>query len=81
MKIDKEYIIAQLNRRAAERQLPRVAEGSNIDLRTIHRIKIGKGCRITTAEILQTFLKNTERRKTLAPVGSAASKEESANGR
>jgi hypothetical protein len=69
MEISVEYIKAQLQRRARERQLPRVALGSGVGLRTLHRILTKGSCTTRTAESLQVFLTTTEKQKELRRAG------------
>lgn len=69
MEINIEFIREQLRRRAGERQLRKVADGSKVPLRTVHRVSQGAACRLDTAERLQTYLKQTERKKRLDDAG------------
>lgn len=69
MKINLDYIKEQLQRRATERQLPRVAHGSGVGLRTIHRVLSTGRCTTSTAEALQSFLTTTHRQKELKRAG------------
>lgn len=65
MDINIEYIKAQLQRRISERQLRKVADGSGVGLRTVHRIAHGAGYTIKTAEKLQGYLERNEKKKKL----------------
>lgn len=69
MQIDIDYIKAQLQRRSLERQLPRVAIGAGVGLRTVHRVLKTGSCTTRTAEALQIFLNTTERQKELRRAG------------
>ncbi len=61
MKLDPEYVIAQLKRRASERQLVLVVLGCGLNLRTVRRVMDGEPAKVATVEALQVYLKNTER--------------------
>jgi hypothetical protein len=65
MNINTEYIAAQLQRRADNGELPRVAAGAKVALRTLHRVKAGGSCRTATAQALQTYLQATESKRRL----------------
>jgi DNA-binding phage protein len=67
MEISIEYIKAQLQRRVAERQLSKVANGSGVALRTLRRILDDDSANATlhTLDTLTKYLKRTERDKKL----------------
>jgi hypothetical protein len=61
MQINMDYIRAQLQRRASERQLAKVARMAHIGLNTLRRIIEGKSCRMGIASDLQDFLTRHEK--------------------
>jgi predicted transcriptional regulator len=63
VEISIEYIKGQLQRRAGERQLAAVARVSGVNLRTLHRLAKGQAGTVTTAEKVQQFLKDTEKKR------------------
>jgi DNA-binding phage protein len=66
MKIDIDYIKAQLARRASERQLAKVARMSGVSPTMLRRIMNGDSrCAIGTVERLQDFLTRHEKVKKL----------------
>lgn len=65
MNIEMEYIKAQLQRRAGERQLSAVARGSGVNLRTLQRLARGQQGTIGNASKVQVYLQGTERLKRL----------------
>jgi hypothetical protein len=64
-----EYVRAQLDRRASEKQLVLVAAGASVSLRTLQNIRAGKGAQFGTVAKLDDYLKRTTRRKRLDEVG------------
>lgn len=60
MSINMEYIKAQVQRRAAGRQLSALATHAGCTVRTLQRLADGKSCSVTMAERVQTALKETE---------------------
>lgn len=69
MEISTEYIKAQLQRRVALRELRKVADGSGVSLRTLHRIIKGASCTTANAGQLQRYLVETESMKRLPDAG------------
>jgi DNA-binding phage protein len=67
--ISPEFIQAQLQRRAAQRELRRVADGAGVSVRTLNRIM--KGASFTTANgtLLQKYLTDTQHMKSLPYAG------------
>lgn len=65
MQINTEYIVAQLQRRAGERQLGKVAKGSGVNLRTLQRMVKENGGSTKKLEKVQKFLAETEKQKKL----------------
>lgn len=68
MQINMEYIRAQLQRRAGERQLTRVAQECGLTVRTLQRIAKEGNCTTKNAEKVQQFLLDTEKQKKLGYV-------------
>lgn len=66
MQINTDYIKAQLQRRATERQLSKVASGCGVNVRTLQRIAKGESCSMKIAGKVQQFLLDTEREKKLS---------------
>jgi hypothetical protein len=65
MKLDIEYVKAELKRRNGQRQLTLVSVGCGVNLRTARRIMAGANTRTETLEALQVYLRNTEKMKKL----------------
>lgn len=65
MQLNIDYIVAQLQRRAAERQLVKVAQGAGVNIRTLQRIVVDKGGSTKKLEKVQQFLADTEKQKKL----------------
>lgn len=65
MTIEMEYIKAQLQRRAGERQLSMVARCSGVNLRTLQRLAKGDQGTVSNATKVQDFLRRTEHQKKL----------------
>lgn len=65
MGIDMNYIQAQLQRRAGERQLRIVARAVGLHWRTIYRLAHGQSGTMKNAQKVQDFLRENERVKKL----------------
>jgi hypothetical protein len=63
-----DYVKAQLDRRASEKQLPLVAKGALVSIRTLNNIRAGKSVHLVTLIKLDGYLKRTTRRKRLDEV-------------
>lgn len=63
MTISIEYTVAQLQRRAGERQLTAVASKTGVNLRTVRRIMEGKNVGIHKIEAVEKFLRDTEKQR------------------
>jgi hypothetical protein len=65
MDINMDFIQAQLQRRADQRALPKVAAGAGVGVRTVHRVLATGTCTTTTASKLQNFLQSTQAHRRL----------------
>ena len=65
MQINMDYIQAQLQRRAGERQLATIARALNINVRTLQRLAKGQSGTVKNAQAVQQFLHDTERQRRL----------------
>jgi hypothetical protein len=61
MQINMDYIRAQLQRRAGERQTAKVSRMAGVGINTIRRIIEGNACRLSIAGRLQPFLEKHEK--------------------
>jgi hypothetical protein len=61
MSINMEYIRAQLQRRAGERQLSRIAGHTGVTVRTLQRLAKGQSGTVSNAQAVQDFLLRTEK--------------------